>query len=87
MCSLGNRPALENENLSSESLAETISQWYENHKPVRDAILINKREIDKVKKSNSAFGETTLENQYRILKDELEKLEEKNKNQKSKRSQ
>ena len=73
-----NLKTLENENLDSESLAETIRQWYINHPSVRDAILRNEREISKVKKSNPAFGETTLQNQYRIIKDELEKKQQKN---------
>lgn len=73
-----NLKVLENENLDPESLAEAIRQWYINHPSVRDAILINEREISKVKKSNPAFGETTLQNQYRIIQDELEKKQQKN---------
>lgn len=72
-----NLKAIENDNLDSESLAEAISQWCGNHLSVRNAILKNPREISKVKKSNPAFGETTVENQYRIIQDELKKTTEK----------
>ena len=69
--------ALEN-NLSSESLAETIREWYLNHESVRDAILVTEREIKKVKKANPASQENTIENRYRIINDELEKIADKN---------
>ena len=66
-------------NLSLENLAEVIRKWYINHGSVRDAVLVTEREIDKVKKSNPANQETTLENRCRIIKEESGKLEEKDK--------
>jgi predicted RND superfamily exporter protein len=65
------------DNLSSESLAEVIRQWYLNHESVRDALLVTDREISKVKKANPAIQENTIENRYRIIKDELKKVADK----------
>jgi hypothetical protein len=65
-------------NISSESLAEEIRQWYINHESVRDAVLVTEREIKKVKKANPASQENTIENRYRIINDELKKIADKN---------
>ena len=74
-----NLTELENSgNLSLENLAEVIRKWYINHGSVRDAVLVTEREINKVKKSNPATQETTLENRCRIIKEESGKLVEKN---------
>ena len=62
------------DHLSSESLSEVIRQWYLNHESVRDAVLVTEREIAKVKKSNPASQENSLENRYRIIKDELKEI-------------
>ncbi|MBV6624218.1 MAG: hypothetical protein KI793_14980 [Rivularia sp. (in: Bacteria)] len=73
------------DNLSSESVAEIIRQWYLNHESVRDAVLVTEREISKVKKANPAAQENTIENRYRIINDELKKIVDKKQqsNQKS----
>ena len=65
------------ENSSLESVAEAIRQWYLNHESVRDAVLLEDREISKVKKASPASQENTLENRYRVLQEELQKLQEK----------
>ncbi len=65
------------DNISSESVAEEIRQWYLNHESVRDAVLVTEREISKVKKANPAAQENTIENRYRIIQDELSKLPDK----------
>jgi hypothetical protein len=63
--------------LTTESLAEAIRLWYINHESVRDAVLVTEREISKVQKSNPASQENTLENRYRVLQEEVQKLQEK----------
>ncbi|MGB6294910.1 MAG: hypothetical protein WBF90_01845 [Rivularia sp. (in: cyanobacteria)] len=62
------------DNISFESVAEEIRQWYINHESVRDAVLVTEREIKKVKKANPASQENTIENRYRIINDELKKI-------------
>ncbi|MGB6330078.1 MAG: hypothetical protein WBF48_14235 [Halarcobacter sp.] len=64
-------------NISSESLAEEIRQWYINHESVRDAVLVTEREITKVRRNNPASQENTIENRYRIISDELKKIVDK----------
>ncbi|MEO1429509.1 MAG: hypothetical protein AAFV71_10675 [Cyanobacteria bacterium J06633_8] len=66
------------DNISSESVAEIIRQWYLNHESVRDAVLVTEREISKVKKANPAAQENTIENRYRIINDELKNIVDKN---------
>ncbi|MEH2144315.1 MAG: hypothetical protein V7K54_19160 [Nostoc sp.] len=65
------------ETQSPQELAEAIRNWYINHEDVRDAVLIEEREIDKISKTKPEAQENTQENRYRVLQDELQKLEEK----------
>ncbi len=65
------------ENISLESIAEAIRKWYLNHESVRDAVLLEDREISQVKKASPASQENTLENRYRVLQEELQKLQAK----------
>jgi predicted RND superfamily exporter protein len=67
------------DNLTPEAIAEVLRQWYINHEAVRDAILVEEREIKKVEKTKPQSQENTLENCYRILQDELQKLPERKK--------
>ncbi|MGQ4647387.1 hypothetical protein [Lyngbya aestuarii] len=67
------------DNLTPETLAEVLRQWYINHEDVRNAILVQEREIKKVEKSKPQSQENTLENRYRILEEELPKLQERKK--------
>lgn len=67
------------DNLTPEAIAEVLRQWYINHESVRDAILVEEREISKVAKSKPQSQENTLENRYRILQDELQKVQERKK--------
>ena len=60
-----------------EVVAEAIRQWYLDYEDVRDAVLLEEREIDKVRKTKPENQENTVENRYRVLQDELEKLKEK----------
>ncbi|MDZ8051815.1 MAG: hypothetical protein RMX68_027660 [Aulosira sp. ZfuVER01] len=59
-------------------IAEALRQWYINYEDVRDAVLIEEREIDKVSKTKPEIQENTQENRYRVLQDELQKLQAKN---------
>lgn len=54
--------------------AEAIRQWYLEFEDVRDAVLIEEREIEKVKKTKPEVQENTPENRYRIVQEELQKL-------------
>ncbi|WP_414582012.1 hypothetical protein [Scytonema sp. PCC 10023] len=67
------------ENLNSQAIAETIRQWYKNHKSVIDAMLVEEREISKVAKTKPQSQENTLENRYRVLQEEVQKLQERKK--------
>jgi nucleotidyltransferase/DNA polymerase involved in DNA repair len=67
------------ENLNSQVIAEVIRQWYKNHKSVIDAMLVEEREIRKVAKTKPQSQENTLENRYRVLQEEVQKLQEKKK--------
>ena len=58
----------------SEVVAEAIRQWYLEHEDVRDAVLLEEREIVRVPRTNE---ENTVENRYRPLQEEVEKLKEK----------
>ncbi|MBW4635705.1 MAG: hypothetical protein KME30_28655 [Iphinoe sp. HA4291-MV1] len=66
------------ENLTSQTIVEVLRQWYINHESVRDAILVEEREISKVAKTKPQSQENTLENRYRIL-EEVQKLQERKK--------
>ncbi|MBO3464181.1 hypothetical protein G7B40_020120 [Aetokthonos hydrillicola Thurmond2011] len=63
--------------VSTESLAEVLRLWYINHESVRDAVLIEEREISKVKKANPSSQENTQENRLPVLQEELRKLQDK----------
>jgi hypothetical protein len=64
------------ENLTSQRIVEVLRQWYINHESVRDAILVEEREISKVAKTKPQSQEKTLENRYRVLQEEVQKLQE-----------
>lgn len=57
-----------------ETVYEVLRSWYINHETVRDAVLIEEREISKVKKASANHQENILENRDRILEEELQKL-------------
>jgi hypothetical protein len=57
-----------------EVVAEAILQWYLDYEDVRDAVLLEEREIVRTKSENE---ENTVENRYRLLQEEVEKLKEK----------
>ncbi|MDJ0619503.1 MAG: hypothetical protein QNJ63_22635 [Calothrix sp. MO_192.B10] len=73
------------ENPTIESLADTIRQWYINHEPVRDAVLIAEREINRVKNADPSSQEMTVNNIFPVLQDELEKLKDKKQTEKTKK--
>ena len=60
-----------------EVVAEAIRQWYLEHEDVRDAVLLEEREIVCFPRTKPENEENTLENRYRPLQEELEKLKEK----------
>ncbi|NJM70151.1 MAG: hypothetical protein HC862_07930 [Scytonema sp. RU_4_4] len=70
------------ENLTSQTIVEVLRQWYINHEFVRDAILIEEREISKVAKTKPQSQENTLENRYRVVQEEVQKLQERKKEDK-----
>jgi hypothetical protein len=49
---------------------------------VIDAMLVEEREISKVAKTKPQSQENTLENRYRILEEEVQKLQERKKGDK-----
>jgi hypothetical protein len=57
-----------------EVVAEAILQWYLDYEDVRDSVILEEREIVRTKRENE---ENTVENRYRPLQEELEKLKEK----------
>jgi hypothetical protein len=61
-----------------EIFAEAIRIWYLEFEDVRDAVLIEEREIAKVGKTKPENQENTIDNRYRVLQDELQKLKDKN---------
>ena len=60
----------------SEVVAEAIREWYLDYEKVRNAVWLEEREneISRVPRTNE---ENTVENCYRLLQEELEKLKEK----------
>ena len=56
--------------------AQAIRQWYLDYEDVRDAVLIEEREIEKVRKTKPEIQENTQENRYRVVQDELKKLQD-----------
>ena len=63
------------ETLTSDTLVEVLRQWFINYEKVRDAVLRQEREITKVEKTKPQSQEKTLENRYRLLQEELKKLQ------------
>ena len=60
-----------------EVVAEAIRQWYLEHEDVRDAVLLEEREIVCFPRAKPENEENTVENRYRPLQEEVEKLKEK----------
>ena len=62
-----------------EVVAEAIRQWYLDYEKVRNAVFLEEREreIGRVPRTKPENEENTLENRYRLLQEELEKLKEK----------
>jgi hypothetical protein len=62
-----------------EVVAEAIRQWYldYDYEDVRDAVLLEEREIVCFPRTKPENEENTLENRYQLLQEELEKLKEK----------
>jgi hypothetical protein len=60
-----------------EVVAEAIRQWYLEHEDVRDAVLLEEMEIGRVPRTKPEKEENTVENRYRLLQEEVEKLKEK----------
>ena len=52
-------------------------QWYLDYEDVRDAVFLEEREIVRVPRTQPEKEEDTLQNRYRVLQEELEKLKEK----------
>lgn len=73
-----NLAALE-KNLTSQTFVEVLRQWYINHESVRDAILIEEREISNVAKRKPQSQENTLQNSYRVVQEEVQKLQQRKK--------
>jgi hypothetical protein len=57
-----------------EVVEEAIREWYLDYEKVRNAVFLEEREIVRTKSENE---ENTVENRYRLLQEEVEKLKEK----------
>jgi hypothetical protein len=62
-----------------EVVAEAIRQWYLDYEKVRNAVFLEEREreIGRVPRTKPENEENTLENRYRLLQKDVEKLKEK----------
>jgi hypothetical protein len=62
-----------------EVVAEAIRQWYLDYEKVRNAVFLEEleREIGRVPRTRPENEENTLENRYRLLQEDVEKLKEK----------
>jgi hypothetical protein len=62
-----------------EVVAEAIRQWYLDYEKVRNAVWLEEREreIGRVPRTKPENEENTLENRYRLLQEDVEKLKEK----------
>jgi hypothetical protein len=62
-----------------EVVAEAIREWFLEHEDVRDAVWLEEREkeIEEISRVPKTKPENTVENRYRLLQEELEKLKEK----------
>lgn len=61
----------------SEVVAEAIREWYLDYEKVRNAVLLEEMEIGRVPRTKPEKEENTVENRYRLLQEEVEKLKEK----------
>ncbi|OBQ26911.1 MAG: hypothetical protein AN483_20480 [Aphanizomenon flos-aquae MDT14a] len=63
----------------SEVVAEAIREWYLDYEKVRNAVWLEKREMEigRVPRTKPEKEENTVENRYRLLQEEVEKLKEK----------
>jgi hypothetical protein len=62
-----------------EVVAEAIRQWYLDYEKVRNAVWLEEREkeIEEISRVPKTKPENTVENRYRLLQEEVEKLKEK----------
>ncbi|MEI6370356.1 MAG: hypothetical protein WCO49_11700 [Nostocales cyanobacterium ELA608] len=62
-----------------EVVAEAIRQWYLDYEKVRNAVFLEEREreIGRVPRTKPENEENTVENRYRLLQKDVEKLKEK----------
>ncbi|MTJ30091.1 hypothetical protein [Aphanizomenon sp. UHCC 0183] len=62
-----------------EVVAEAIRQWYLDYEKVRNAVFLEEREreIGRVPRTKPENEENTVENRYRLLQEDVEKLKEK----------
>ncbi|MBO1062928.1 MAG: hypothetical protein HEQ14_18885 [Aphanizomenon flos-aquae CP01] len=60
-----------------EVVAEAIRQWYLDYEKVRNAVFLEEREIVRVPRTKPENEENTVENRYRLLQKDVEKLKEK----------
>jgi hypothetical protein len=60
-----------------EVVAEAARQWFLDYEKVRNAVWLEEREIVCFPRTKPENEENTLENRYRLLQEELEKLKEK----------
>ena len=62
-----------------EVVAEAIRQWYLDYEKVRNAVFLEEREreIGRVPRTKPENEDNTVENRYRLLQEEVEKLKEK----------
>jgi hypothetical protein len=58
----------------SEVVVEAIREWYLDYEKVRNAVWLEEREIVRTKRENE---ENAVENRYRPLQEDVEKLKEK----------
>ena len=67
------------ENEPPEVATEAIRQWYIDYEKVRNAVFIEEREreIGRVTRTKPEKETNTVENRYRLLQEEVEKLKEK----------
>jgi hypothetical protein len=62
-------------NHTFDTVAEIARLWYIQYPDVRDAVLSQEREIDRVRRTPPANQEHMLENRSRVVREELEKLQ------------
>ncbi len=62
------------ETQTPDLVAEVLRLWYIEYEDVRDAVLIEEREITRVRKTQPENQENIQENRYRVLEEDLAKL-------------